>query len=126
MSIEDQKKKGKPEKEIRQPMSGGFRHAAMFDKRNKKLDNPRKVLWKFLFSYLKSYKKSFIFFLVLLLIGTSIMSISPILTAVIIDKGIIGQDALLILNMSIFFLSIMIFMAISQYISQYGLSLIHI
>ena len=121
MSVKDQKNKGEPEKEIRQPMSGGHGRF-LFGEDNKKLDNPRKILWKYLFSYLKPFRRSFLLFFFLLLIGTSIMSISPIITALIIDKGIIAQNPKFILNMSLIYLFLMFFMAISTYISQYGIA----
>ncbi|HDZ17682.1 MAG TPA: ABC transporter ATP-binding protein, partial [archaeon] len=89
---------------------------------NKKLDNPRKILWKFLFSYLKPFRGSFIQFIFLLLLGTSIMSISPIISALIIDNGIMANNTQFVLNMSIFYLFLMLFMAISTYISQYGMA----
>ncbi|NVM37392.1 MAG: ATP-binding cassette domain-containing protein [Candidatus Lokiarchaeota archaeon] len=120
MSVNEQKKKVEPEKKIRQPTSGFQRHF-MFDENDKQLNNPRKVLWKFIFSYLKPYRGTFILFLVLLLIGTAIMSLSPIISASIIDNGIIAQNSLYILNISIIYLSLMIFMAVSNYISQYGM-----
>ncbi len=120
MSVKEKKKKKEPEKEIRQPMAGGHGRF-LFDEDNKELDNPRKELWKFLFSYLKPFRGSFILFLILLLIGTSIMAISPIISAFIIDNGIIAQNPQFVLNMSIFYLFLMLFMAISTYISQYGM-----
>ncbi len=121
MSVKDQKNKEEPEKEIRQPMAGGHGRF-LFGEDNKKLDNPRKILWKYLFSYLKPFRRSFMLFTFLLLIGTSIMSISPIISALIIDKGIIAQKPQFVLNMSIFYLFLMLFMAISTYISQYGMA----
>ena len=121
MSVKDQKNNGEPEKEIRQPMAGGHGRF-LFDEDNKKLDNPRKILWKFLFSYLKPFRGSFILFIFLLLIGTSIMTISPVISATIIDNGIMLGNTQFVLNMSIFYLFLMLFMAISTYISQYGMA----
>ncbi len=121
MSVEEQNNKEEPEKKIRQPMAGGHGRFLLGED-NKKLDNPRKKLWKFLFSYLKPFRGSFILFLILLLMGTSIISISPIITAFIIDNGIVAGDAQFVLNMSIFYLSLMFFMAISTYVSQYGMA----
>jgi len=120
MSVKEQNKKKEPEKEIRQPRAGGH-GKFLFDEDNKNLDNPRKILWKFLFSYLKPFRGSFILFLILMLIGTSIMSMSPIISALIIDKGIITQNSEFVLNMSMIYLFLMLFMAISTYISQYGM-----
>ena len=121
MSVKEEKFKGEPEKEIRQPMAGGHGRF-LFGEDNKKLDNPRKILWKFLFSYLKPFRGSFIQFIFLLLLGTSIMSISPIISALIIDNGIMANNIQYVLNMSIFYLFLMLFMAISTYISQYGMA----
>ena len=117
----NQKKTKEPTKEIRQPTSGMRLHM-MFDENDKELDNPRKILWKFLFSYLKPYRGSFILFSVLLLIGTGIMSLSPLISARIIDNGIIAQNTQYILFMTTLYLFMMIFMAISNYISQYGMA----
>jgi len=121
LSVKEEKFKGEPEKEIRQPMAGGHGRF-LFGEDNKKLDNPRKILWKFLFSYLKPFRGSFIQFIFLLLLGTSIMSISPIISALIIDNGIMANNIQYVLNMSIFYLFLMLFMAISTYISQYGMA----
>jgi len=117
LSVKDQK----TEKEIRQPMSGGHGRF-LFGEDNKKLDNPRKILWKYLFSYLKPFRRSFLLFFFLLLIGTSIISISPLISALIIDNGIIAQNPRFVLYMSVLYLSLMLFMAISTYVSQYGIA----
>ena len=108
MSMADQKKTKEPEKQIRQPTSGGHR-PMWFEENDAELDNPRKVLWKFLFSYLKPYRKKFTLFFVLLLCGTAIMSISPLMSASIIDNGIIARNSQYILFMSTFYLSLMLF-----------------
>ena len=79
MSMGEQKKSKEPEKEIRQP-SSGMRRMMMFDENDKELDNPRGVLWKFLFSYLKPHRRSFLLFIILLLCGTIIMSLSPLIS----------------------------------------------
>ena len=118
--MENQKKSKEPEKEIRQPASG-MRRMMMFDEDDNELNNPRNTLWKFLFSYLKPHRKSFLLFMILLLFGTIIMSLSPLISASIIDNGIIAQDAQYILFMTTIYLTMMIFMAISNYISQYGM-----
>jgi len=122
MSTGNQNKSKEPEKEIRQPMSGTHRGPMWFDENDKELDNPRNVLWKFLFSYLKPYRGKLITFMILMLIGTAIMSLSPIISASIIDYGIIAQNAQFILLTSLIYLSLMLFMAISNYVSQYGMA----
>jgi len=121
MSMRDQNKQKEPEKEIRQPTSGMHRHM-MFEEDDRVLENPRSVLWKFLFSYLRPYRKSFILFVFLLMFGTAIMSLSPIISASIIDDGIVAQNAQYILFLSTLYLLMMIFMAIFNYISSYGMA----
>jgi len=120
MSMANQNKSKEPAKEIRQPTSG-MRRMMMFDENDQELDNPRNVLWKFLFSYLKPHRRSFLLFIFLLLCGTIIMSLSPLISASIIDNGIIAQNAQYVLNTTALYLSMMIFMAVANYISQYGM-----
>ena len=72
-----------------QPTSGRF-GPMNFEKGKTKLDHPRNVLWKFLFSYMKDHRLKFILFLILMLLGTAIMSVTPLLTVTIIDDGIIA------------------------------------
>ncbi|MHA1661318.1 MAG: ABC transporter ATP-binding protein [Promethearchaeota archaeon] len=121
MNKNDSKEPTEQEKEIRQPSSSGHPHFR-FGEEKSKLDHERHELWTFLFSYLKPYRKRLMFYLVLLLMGTAVLSITPLLAASIIDRGIIGQDAQYILNMCFLYLSLMIFMAITSYISQYGMA----
>ena len=103
-----------------QPTSGRF--GPMNLQRGKtKLDHPRNVLWKFLFSYMKDHRLKFVLFLILMLIGTAIMSVSPLLTATIIDDGIIAGDAQHVLNMTILYFTLMLFMALIYFIAQYGM-----
>lgn len=103
-----------------QPTSGRF-GPMNFEKGKTKLDHPRNVLWKFLFSYMKDHRLKFILFLILMLLGTAIMSVSPLLTATIIDDGIIAGDAQHVLNMTILYLVLMLFMALVYLIAQYGM-----
>ncbi|MFW9952800.1 MAG: ABC transporter transmembrane domain-containing protein, partial [Candidatus Thorarchaeota archaeon] len=86
-----------------------------------KLIHPRSVLWKWLFSYIKPFRTKFIIFLVLLLVGTLISSITPIISASIIDNGIIARDYYYIIFMSTFYFSLLPIMAIITYYSQFGM-----
>ncbi|MHA2181052.1 MAG: ABC transporter ATP-binding protein, partial [Promethearchaeota archaeon] len=108
------------EKEIIQP-SVGFRHKFMMDDEKVQLDNPRKELWGWLLSFMKPFKGKFIIFFILLLLGTVIQSITPLLSASIIDFGIINNNSSYIIIVSVFLLSLLIFMAITSYIAQYGM-----
>ncbi|MHA1822615.1 MAG: ABC transporter ATP-binding protein, partial [Promethearchaeota archaeon] len=63
----------------------------------------------------------FVTFLVLLLVGTLITSVSPIISKNIIDDGIKAKDFFYIINMSIFYFSLLLFMAITTYFAQYGM-----
>ncbi|GAH70271.1 unnamed protein product, partial [marine sediment metagenome] len=104
------------------PSITGHRGPMMFNEEKAKFDHPRKDLWKFLFSYLIPYKRRLIFYLILLLAGTAIMSLNPIIVANIIDNGIIPGDSQYILTLAIIFLSLMLFMAVTNFIAQYGMA----
>ena len=119
MSSNNQKEK-EEEKKIIQPGVGMGKHF-MMDSGNSKLEHSRRELWKWLFSYLRAYKLKFISFLVLLLIGTLITSITPIISANIIDNGIVAKDGIYIIFMTTFYFSLLIAMAITTYFAQYGM-----
>ncbi len=108
------------QKEIIQP-SANTRHKFILEGVKANLTNKRKDLWKWLLSYLKPFRFKFSLFLCLLLIGTVITSVSPILIASVIDRGIVRGDVNHILVMSAIYLSLMIFMAFSTYYSLYGM-----
>ncbi len=120
MSNNNQKEK-EEEKEIIQPRVGGMHRGFMMDSGSSKLEHPRRELWKWLFSYLGRYRWKFVTFLVLLLVGTLITSVSPIISKNIIDDGIKAKDFFYIINMSIFYFSLLLFMAITTYFAQYGM-----
>jgi len=119
MSNNNQKEK-EEEKKIIQPGVGMGRHF-MMDSGTSKLEHSRRELWKWLFSYLGRYKWKFVTFLVLLLLGTLITSISPIISANIIDNGILAEDGTYIIVMSTFYFSLLVVMAITTYFAQYGM-----
>ncbi|GAG53757.1 unnamed protein product, partial [marine sediment metagenome] len=108
------------EKEIVQP-SVGFGHKFMMADENAILDNPRKKLWGWLLSFMRPFKGKFIFFTILLLLGTVIQSIIPLLSASIIDYGILNNNSSYVINMSVFLLSILLLMAFTSYVAQYGM-----
>jgi len=119
MSSNNQKEK-EEEKEIIQP-SAGMRKHFMMDSDTSKLEHPRRELWKWLFSYLGRYKWKFLTFLILLLIGTLITSVSPIISANIVNLGIVAKDSFYLINMSTLYFSLLLLMAITTYFAMYGM-----
>jgi len=107
-------------KEIIQP-SASTRRRFMFEGDKSNLEYPRKTLWKWMFSYLKSFRGKFFLYLVLLLIGTIISALSPIISASIIDRGIISGDTNFVLLLSSIYIALVFLLAIATYISQYGM-----
>ncbi|MFW9879090.1 MAG: ABC transporter ATP-binding protein [Candidatus Thorarchaeota archaeon] len=110
----------KEDQEIIQP-SAVTRHGFMVDFEAKDLDHSRRTLWKWMLSYISPFRREFLLYLVLLLVGTLITAITPAISARIIDHGIIREDAYYVLLMSIIYLSLMVIMAITTYFSQYGM-----
>ena len=108
------------QKEIIQP-SASMRHKFMLERDKTKLEYPRKFLWKWLISYLRPFRFKFSLFFCLLLFGTVVTSVTPLLTASIIDNGIVKGNLRYVLLMSGIYLVLMIFMAFSNYFSLYGL-----
>ena len=120
MSRNNHKEK-EEEREIIQPRVGGMHKGFMLDSGSSKLEHPRRELWKWLFSYLGKYKWKFITLTALLLIGTLVTSISPIISANIIDNGIVAKDIIYIIFMSTFYFSLLVVMAATTYFASYGM-----
>jgi len=114
--------KGKEEeKEIIQPRVGGMHKGFMMDSGSTKLEHPRRELWKWLFSYLGKYKWKFFILTTLMLIGTLVTSITPVISANIIDNGIVAKDSIYIIFMSTFYFSLLVAMATTTYFAYYGM-----
>lgn len=71
------------------------------DKKKKKRDYSDKILWKWMFSYLKEYKWKFIPLLGFLVIFTAIAAFLPYLQQKIIDDGLLGGNWPLVINLLI-------------------------
>ena len=56
-----------------------------------------------------------------MLIGTLVTSITPIISANIIDNGIVAKDSIYIVFMSTFYFSLLVIMAITTYFANYGM-----
>ena len=98
-------------KEIIQP-SASMRHKFMLEGDKAKLEHPRKVLWKWLISYLKPFRFKFSLFFCLLLIATIITSVTPLLIASIIDNGIVKGNINHVYVMSGIYLLLMIIVVV--------------
>ncbi|MHA2101020.1 MAG: ABC transporter ATP-binding protein, partial [Candidatus Kariarchaeaceae archaeon] len=108
------------QQEIIQPRAGGG-HKFMMDFESIELNSSRSELWKWLFSYLKPFKGKFAVYLILLLVGTLITSITPLFTKFIIDNGIDAGNIPFIIIMSGIYFALLLFMAITTYYSNYGM-----
>ncbi len=87
-----------------------------------KLEHSRNILWRWTLSYLVPFKWRYIGFLVLLLIGTAVQSYNPLLAASLINTGIIGGDPQFLLNISLIYLGLVIFLALANYVAMYGMN----
>ena len=115
-----QEKEEEEQQEIIQPRAGGG-HKFMMDFESSELEHSRRELWRWLFSYLKPFRGKFSLYLIFLLMGTIITAATPLITASIIDKGIITGNIQFILMMSVTYFSLLLFMAITTFFSQYGM-----
>ncbi|MFX1529596.1 MAG: ABC transporter ATP-binding protein [Promethearchaeota archaeon] len=108
------------QQEIIKP-SATSRPRFMMDFDESKLEHSRATLWRWLFSYLKPFRWKVNLYLIFLLISTIISASTPMITAKIIDKGIIAQNIPFILTWSVIYLFLTLFMAITTYYSNYGI-----
>ncbi|MHA1734343.1 MAG: ABC transporter transmembrane domain-containing protein [Promethearchaeota archaeon] len=95
--------------------------AHFFQEGKAKLDHPRKTLWRWIFSYLTPHKRKLGVYFLLLLFGTIVMSVTPLLTAKIIDAGIVGNDPDLVVRLVTLYIVLMLLMAVGTYVGWYGM-----
>ena len=86
-----------------------------------KLEYPRSILWRWIFAYLFRHKKSFIFYSILIVLGSVINSVTPLLTRNLIDLGIIPRNSQVIFSIAILYIILLGIMAAGNYIGSYGL-----
>ncbi len=110
----------KEEPKIVQPSASQRPHFFMGSGKSK-LEHPRRMLWRWLLSYIKSFRWRFVTFFILLLIGTLITSISPIISANIIDLGIVAGNPQYIIYMTSFYFALLLIMAAITYYSTLGM-----
>ncbi|MFX1573221.1 MAG: ABC transporter ATP-binding protein [Promethearchaeota archaeon] len=103
------------------PVMGRHRGPMAFMDDKVKLEHPRGVLWRWIFSYLFRQKKLFVFYAILIAIGSVINIITPLLTRILIDSGIIARNTQVILNITILYISLLIIMALGNYMGSSGL-----
>ncbi len=101
--------------------SASTRQRFMLEGDKRKLDHPRRKLWRWLISYLKPQKFTFFLFFIFLLVATVISALTPIFSANIIDKGIVMKNAYYVILMSGIYLILILIMAITNYFALFGM-----
>ena len=86
-----------------------------------KTENPRGILWKWIFSYLSPVLGSTDLFL-FLLVGTIVTAITPLITLHIIDDAILSRNQTELYSLIMLYVGLMILNGIVSYISQYGMN----
>lgn len=93
-----------------------------FSQGKAKLEHPRKVLYSWIFQFLKPFKKQLYLYLVLLIIATIIQSINPLIVARIIDQGISDSNYNYLIKMTIVYGSFILIISFSNYVALFGMS----
>jgi ATP-binding cassette subfamily B protein len=117
---ETEEEEEEEQQEIIKPSTSGH-HKFMMDIDSTELEHSRSKLWRWLFSYLKPFRGKFSLYLILLLAGTIITTSTSLITANIIDKGILTGNIPFTLILSAIYFSLLLFMAITTYYSNYGI-----
>jgi len=95
----------------------------MFGGEKTKLVFPRKVLWRWIFSYLKNHAWRYVAFMSLMMLGTIMMSASSLISRAIIDNGIrVGTAGInIVIMLSVVYLIINSFTALFMFTGSYGM-----
>ncbi|MHA1679674.1 MAG: ABC transporter ATP-binding protein [Promethearchaeota archaeon] len=104
---------------VYRPPGGG--HRAMFMQGKAALEHQRKVLWSWIFGHLRGYKGRYVAFGLFLVLGSIIMSFSPMIAKSMIDNAIIPKDLDILFNLSLFYLLLMSGIGILNYIGNYNM-----
>ncbi|MBD3228414.1 MAG: ATP-binding cassette domain-containing protein [Candidatus Lokiarchaeota archaeon] len=108
--------------EIKPPSPSGHRRMFhTFGQEKEKLKHSRNKLNGWIFSYILNNKYSFIFYLILIVASTAIISINPLLAANIIDFGIVARNYDFLFTFSIIYCFLLVIYIIASFIGQYGL-----
>jgi len=87
-----------------------------------KLDYPRGTLWRWILSYLRPVAVKYLAFIGLLIVATVISAYTPVLSAMLIDKGIVGGNTQFLLTTAIIYVALIAFNGLANYTSQYYLA----
>ncbi|MHA2391917.1 MAG: ABC transporter ATP-binding protein [Promethearchaeota archaeon] len=117
---ETEEEEDEEQQEIIKPSTSGH-HKFMMDIDSTELEHSRSKLWRWLFSYLKPFRGKFSLYLIFLLAGTIITTSTSLITANIIDKGILTGNIPFTLILSAIYFSLLLFIAITTYYSNYGI-----
>jgi len=86
-----------------------------------KLEHPRGTLWRWMLSYLRPHAGKYLAFTALLITATIISAYTPVLSSMLIDRGIIGKDIQFLLNTAAIYIALITFNALVNYLAQYYL-----
>ncbi|MFX0101727.1 MAG: ABC transporter transmembrane domain-containing protein [Candidatus Hodarchaeota archaeon] len=117
MSEKEKKEERKPE--FHQP--GLFRGPHMMGEGKAKLDHPRKLLWSWIFSHLSNYKWRYVAFGAFLVLGSIVSSYSPLISATMIDQGIVPKKPQVLLTLALVYLFLMVGIGFLNYIGQFNM-----
>ncbi|MDD1777877.1 MAG: ABC transporter ATP-binding protein/permease [Candidatus Helarchaeota archaeon] len=85
------------------------------------LEHQRGTLWRWMLSYLRPHAGKYIAFAALLIAATVISAYTPVLSSMLIDRGIIGEDIPFLLNTAAIYVAFIAFNALANYFAQYYL-----
>src|SRR5271157_1314131 len=74
------------------PGPGGGRMGGAMAFQKAKTENPRGVLWRWIFSYMSPYWGRYATYFAFLIVATTITAVSPLITLHIIDDAILTRD----------------------------------
>src|SRR5271157_949984 len=87
-----------------------------------KTENPRGVLWRWIFSYMSPYWGRYATYFALLIAATTITAVSPLITLHIIDDAILTRDTTTLYSLITLYVLLMVGNALVSYIAQYGMN----
>ncbi|MBN2153570.1 MAG: ABC transporter ATP-binding protein, partial [Candidatus Lokiarchaeota archaeon] len=86
-----------------------------------KLEHPRKVLWRWIFSYLGRHKVQWVVYAALIITGTFAMTFTSLLSRQIIDEGIEAKNVQLLETLALIYIAISSTTAIITYVGSCGM-----
>lgn len=86
-----------------------------------KLEHPRKVLWRWIFSYIGKHKARWLAFAALIIAGTLAMTFTSVLSRQIIDDGIVASEVRVLETLALLYITIASTTAILTYVGTCGM-----